>query len=311
MSKPQKTRRRVIAWVMLGIVLLSLLTVGFRVVQRWSAFEKYYGKSHWVSHLMMTPEQPLEIPPLVSDAHRVVNIGYAQFSLPEELDFDVSAAGSHDELVMLQTDDLNIAIFMPWGLDRKVSQDLIELFEEAGMSRTDMRYERLLHGKDTDPIFNDVDLQRFASEAYPQPLITVLMMDEIAFKTHMLQLTFKELYHSAERILPFQTAHNVGIILVNEGGRRYLVRLTSHDRSVSQDIAFSMSSPQVTFPEETLLAFLASYQITATLPTSDEDYGTVCKKIGAMIATAGIVRKDEQEQSEEGEIDIQSNSVED
>ncbi|MEM6504704.1 MAG: hypothetical protein AAF711_04480 [Planctomycetota bacterium] len=300
------TRRKITVLVVLGVVVVSLIAVGLCAVPRWQALT-ITRDSDLAAHLALTPSEPIAFSTTEADLSPEMDIGYARFSIPDHFKLDATAAGAFGEAVLLKADGLEVVFMPPLGEDLALSQQSLELFEDAGMSRRDMKRAGLVYGEDAArPIVHPVDLQRFVAQAHPLPFTTVMMMDDSAFRLHVAKLTMKMIsVGQADRILPFETDHIVGLIYINEqgidgeDGRRCMIELSPHDRSIHQGIVFTWDGPGGEFPGEILSTFLASYRFTATLPPLGDDAEAIdasFQKIADMIAASGIAHEVEEDE---------------
>ena len=279
------TKRKTTLIVVLALAVLSLGYVALRAVPRWLALRKILGSPEDAAMLAVTPEPKIQITPPDVLLSPPINIGYADFSLPSDLDPRMTSRG-HGEAVVLESEFLSLGILAPADVD---ASELLESFgkiEEMGsMTKAEWITKRLLSaGDSTNPAkANIVDMQLLAAEALPLPFATIFMMNHAEFKAYLIKLIMKTmLSQKAERIVPYEGAHTVGLIYASGGGTRGVVELTTHDRRMSQAITFKIDESSAPFPSDPLSAFLATYHFTIdTCPSQD--------KIAEMIAASGII----------------------
>jgi len=268
-----------------AVALVTLGSVALRGVPRWLAVRKILSSPKRTAMLAVTPEPKIQVTTPGDLSSSPINIGYAEFSLPSDLDPRMTSRGNGG-IVVVESDQLSLGLLAPANVDTTELLTSFEKIEEMGsMSKAELITKRLLSAGDgTDPAKgNIVDMQLLAAEARPLPFVTIFTMNHAEFKAYLIKLIMKAmLSQEAERIVPYEGAHSVGLIYVREGGSRGVVELTTHDRRVSQAITFKITEANAPFPSDALSAFLATYRFTIqSCPSRD--------KIAEMIAASGII----------------------
>ena len=224
--------------------------------------------------LAVTPEPKIQVTSQDAVVSPPINIGYAEFSLPPGLGPHMTSRGD-GEVVLLESDKLSLGLLAPSDVDTTELLASFGKIEEMGsMTKAEWIAKRLLSaGAGADPArANIVDMQLLAAEARPLPFATVFMMSNAEFKAYSIKLIMKTmLSQQAEQVVPYEAPHSVGVLYLREGGRRGVVELTTHDRSMSQAITFKIDETAAPFPSDPLSTFLATYRFTIqSCPSRDK-----------------------------------------
>jgi hypothetical protein len=279
------TKQKTLLFIILGLVVSAMGFGVLRALPRWLALREILGSPDCVAMLAVMPEPNIEIMPPANLDLSHVNIGYAKFSLPAQLETHLTAGGRGDA-VILESDALVLAFLPPYNVDASedlLSYSLIKAMENVNSGATIAPH--LLYDGDCPDRENArsiVDMRLLAAEARPLPFSAIFMMSNAEFNAYMLKLIMKTVFSPrAERVVPYESAHSVGVLYVYKGDKRGIVELTTHDRRISQTVTFRINETNTVFHSDTLAAFLASYSYTVeTSPTRDE--------IAKMLAARGI-----------------------
>lgn len=278
-------KRKTAAFVVLTVVLVSLGVVALRAVPRWLALRKILSSSERTAMLAVIPEPKIQVTPRVTQSSPAISIGYAEFSLPSYLDPKMTSRGG-GEIVILESDRLSLGLLAPSNVN---ATELLELFSKIEKIGSISKPEwiatgLLIVGDGPDPAkANIVDMQLLAAEVRPMPFSTIFMMNHAEFKAYWIKLIMKALLSQrAERIVPYEGPHSVGLIYIRKGGTRGVVELTTHDRNISQAISFTIDGLNYSSLSASLSEFLATYRFTIESCPSRE-------KIAEMIAASGII----------------------
>ncbi len=278
-------KRKTTLLVVLAVAIVSLGAISLRAVPRWLALRNVLNSQERTTMLAVTPEPRIQFTAPGDPTSAPVNIGYAEFILPSNLDVAMTSRGD-GELVFLESDRLSLGMLVPADVD---TTDLLKLFskiEEIGnIIKVDWITKYVQSAGDgTAPAkANIVDMQLLAAEARPLPFSTIFMMNHVEFQAHLIKLIMKTLVSQhAERIVPYEGTHSVGVVYIREGGTRGVVELTTHDRKISQAISFKIDGPNGPFSSPAFSNFLATYRFTLESCPSRE-------MIAEMIAASGVV----------------------
>ena len=279
------TKRKTTLLAILAVVLVALGSVALRAVPRWLALRNVLSSPERAAMLAVTPEPKILVTPQGAVASPPISIGYAEFSLPPGLNPHMTSRGD-GQVVFLESDKLSLGLLPPSNVD---TTELLTSFgkieEMASMTKAEWIAKRLLSAGDgaEKARANIVDMQLLAAEARPLPFATVFMMSSSDFKAYSIKLIMKTmLSQQAERIVPYEAPHSVGVLYLREDGHRGVVELTTHDRRMSQVISFKIDEADIPFPSAPLSTLLATYRFTIqSCPSRDET--------AEMIAASGII----------------------
>ena len=279
------TKRKKTTLVVLAVAIVSMVCIALRAVPRWYNLRKVLNSPERIAMLAVIPEPKVQFTSPGGLSSDSINIGYADFSLPSDLDASMTSQGG-GELVMLTSDRLSLGLLAPAAVDTTEMLKWFSKIEEMGrFAMAESITRRLLSVEDgTAPAkAGIVDMQLFAAQTRPLPFSTIFMMSHSEFQEYLIKLIMKMLVlQPAERIVPYKSTHSLGVIYIRQGGTRGAVELTTHDRKISQTISFKIDSPTGPFPSIAFSTFLATYRFTIASCPSRE-------RIAEMIAASGIV----------------------
>lgn len=279
------TKSRTGLLILLAVAVLVLGFVALRAVPRWRFLRKMLNSPELVTMLSVTCDPKIQIVAPGSLTLAPIDIGYAGFALPSDLKIKMTSRGN-GAVVGVESAPLSLLLFDPSDIDATALLDSLSKMENMGsVAKADWQLKHLLQvGDGKSPAkANIVDMQLLAVKAGPPSFMSLMLMSDAEFKVYALKLIMRGvLCPQAERIVPYEGTNSVGVIYIREGGTRGVIELTTHNRRISQTIAFEGANGKAAFPPPELSTFLASYRFTVESCPSPE-------RTAEMIAASGII----------------------
>lgn len=248
----------------LTILALALPVIGFAVLwatPRWMAVRIMHRSPEKTSHLKLIADPAIQIRHSDNRNTSTINLGYAEFALPSDIDINITSRGSFHTTVVLSSPTMTFGFLRPRATD---VTDTIDAFVKL------------------DKKANSVDALLLSAKVPFLPAKKIFMMSNAEVITYISKLTLKTtVCPTAERIIPYKTLNSFGAICIKDEGSRGVIELSSPNREITQSIAFKMPSSSIEDLPPDLTYFLGSFKFSVDSCPSKE-------QIAKMIAQSGI-----------------------